>query len=69
MRIGFCVFDLSTKELHHGKESQEGETEEEKIILSFGINGASHLSMRRSSSAAGHPGRLFRAAPLPFLCG
>jgi hypothetical protein len=36
-------WDLSTKELHCGKENEEGEKEseenQEEVILSFGVNG------------------------------
>ncbi len=50
--VRFCAnrllpaFDLSTRELHRGKESKEGkkENEEEKVILSFGSTGAANLN-------------------------
>jgi hypothetical protein len=38
VRISFCcVFDLSTKELHHGEEDKEKESEEEEVILRLGV--------------------------------
>jgi hypothetical protein len=44
VRIGSCcVFHLSTKELHRGKESKEGEEEgqkgEEEVVSSFAVSG------------------------------
>jgi hypothetical protein len=38
VRIGFCcVFDRSTKELHHGEEGKEKESQEEEVILTLGV--------------------------------
>ena len=38
VRIGFCcVFDHSTKELHHGEESKEKESQKEEVILTLGV--------------------------------
>jgi hypothetical protein len=36
--------DLSTKELHHGEEGKEKESEEEKVISSFGVSGRRHVA-------------------------
>jgi hypothetical protein len=38
MRISFCcVFDHSTKGLHHGEEGKEKESQEEEVILTLGV--------------------------------